>query len=136
MNQIMTSIHQEHTEKIFKGIKTIEWRKSPLPPGMHFIYEPKKKHGCGAVVGYMYISRNYKFNSVNEIPEWIIQKGCVSKEFLHKYSRNKTLYANVIFAPRRFDKPKPLSDFISLSKDVPCKYPPQSYYYVTERSTS
>ena len=68
-----------------------------------------------------------------KIPGKIIRDGCVSKEFLRKYSKGKTLYANVIFTPSGFDIPKPLSDFISYSKCVPCKYPPQSYYYVNER---
>ena len=133
MYDIMISIHKDYTDDIFLGIKQIEWRTVPLSPGKYFIYEPKKNGGHAAIVGSMYITKTYTFFNVDEIPGKIIRDGCVSKEFLRKYSKGKTLYANVIFNPSRFDKPKPLSDFISYSKCVPCKYPPQSYYYVNER---
>ena len=39
---VMISINPPHTDNIFSGAKTLEWRKKPLPIGKHYVYETKK----------------------------------------------------------------------------------------------
>ena len=135
----LTAIQPPHTTNIFSGIKTIEWRTFAMPEGKHYVYETKRKGGSGMVIGTMHISRNYYFYDVDQIPEWLIREGCVSREFLLEYSKGKILYANVIYDAKKFDTPKPYTDYkryieYKYKKKgwVTYKYPKDRYEYKIE----
>ncbi len=158
----LTSVNKEHLDNILDGIKTIEWRKKPLPLGKHYGYETKNKGGCGKVTGEFEVVKNIKFNLHGDTyrPQWLA-KGCVPFKFLVKYANGaEYLYANIIERAKRYDKPKLLGEFFHLCENdnncVDCKYwvhennesgitefcgcdglkpiirPPQSYMFVEE----
>ena len=128
MKITITSIQPPHTANIFSGKKTVEWRTKPLPIGEHHVYETKKNNGAGMITGKMQIIRNYFFNNVEEIPEYWIKKGCVSRCFLEKYAGAGRIYANVILDPVKFEIPRHISSY--RKKDGTRIYqPPQSYMY-------
>lgn len=154
----LTSVNKEHLDNILDGIKTIEWRKKPLPLGKHYGYETKNKGGCGKVTGEFEIVGSIKFNLKGDtFGRKFRVKGCVPYEFLVEYANGaEYLYANVIENAKRYDKPKELSEF---RKTCPytdgthclehkCEYyddysgkcccrverPPQSYMFVEEIS--
>lgn len=113
---VLISVNKEHLDNILDGIKTIEWRKKPLPLGKHYGYETKNKGGCGKVTGEFEIVENIKvdlFDIVCNDPKELIKKGCVDWGFLNKYAgiERPYLYANVIENAKRYDKPKDLSEF-------------------------
>ena len=60
MKEVLTSVNKEHLDNILDHIKTVEWRKKPLPLGKHYGYETKNKGGCGKVTGEFYIVENIK----------------------------------------------------------------------------
>lgn len=127
MKEILTSVNKEHLDNILDGIKTIEWRKKPLPLGKHYGYETKNKGGCGKVTGEFYIVENIKvdlFDIVCNDTKDLVKKGCVDWGFLNKYAgiERPYLYANVIENAKRYDKPKALSEFRK-----PCPYTDGSY---------
>lgn len=111
----LTSINKEHLDNILDRIKTVEWRKKPLPLGKHYGYETKNKGGCGKVTGEFEIVENIKvdlFDIVCNDPKDLVKKGCVDWGFLNKYAgKQDFLYANVIEKAKRYDKPKDLSEF-------------------------
>lgn len=107
----LTSINPPHTNNIFARIKKIEWRKKPLPTGKHFCYETKKCFGQGKVIGEFRIWRVKRFENVSLIPEGYIDSGCVPVEFLEAYSKGEPIFANFILSPKRYNKPKELSEF-------------------------
>ena len=155
----LTSVNKEHLDNILDGIKTVEWRKKPLPLGKHYGYETKNKGGCGKVTGEFEVVENIKFNLYGDTyrPHWLA-KGCVSYKFLVKYANGaEYLYANVIENAKRYDKPKELSEFKAWrdcetphKEFMNCKFtyrhpshceccqwikrPPQSYMFVEEIS--
>ena len=117
MKEVLISVNKEHLDNILDGIKTIEWRKKPLPLGKHYGYETKNKGGCGKVTGEFEVVKNIKFNLLGDTyrPQWLA-KGCVPYDFLVKYANGKEyLYANIIENAKRYEKPKELREFI-----LPC----------------
>ena len=113
---VLTSVNKEHLDNILDGIKTVEWRKKPLPLGKHYGYETKNKGGCGKVTGEFYIVENIKvdlFDIVCNDEKDLIKKGCVDWGFLNKYAgiERPYLYANIIENAKRYDKPKELGEF-------------------------
>lgn len=111
MKATLISVRKPHSTNIFDRIKTVEWRKRPLPRGLCLVYEPKNGGGCGKVIGEMIIAGSWQI-PVNKIPKWCIKDGCVSEDFLKEYANGKEyLYANVIHMAHRFDKPKEITDF-------------------------
>lgn len=142
MKIALTSIQPPHTTNIFDGKKSIEWRKIALPLGRHDVYETKRNNGAGLVIGSMEIIRNYFFNSVDEIPNYLIDEGCVPRSFLKSYAGKGPLYANVICEPKRFETPRDISYYhrppISPS-DAECRdrvlKPPQSFMYAIDKET-
>ncbi len=150
---VLTSINPPHTNNIFDGLKGIEWRTKPLPTVKHYCYETKKCFGIGKVIGEFRIWQVEKFENVDLIPEGYIDSGCVPVEFLEAYAKGRPLYANFIKAPKRYDKPKELGEFIKpCTNDLYCEIcamynelddlcgnkalkitrPPQSWCYVEE----
>ncbi|MBQ9913068.1 MAG: hypothetical protein IJO73_02450 [Clostridia bacterium] len=141
---VLTSINPPHTNNIFDGLKRIEWRTKPLPTIKHYCYETKKCFGMGKVIGEFRIWRVKKFENISLIPEGYIDSGCVPVEFLEAYAKGRPLYANFIVAPKRYDKPKELSEFEKPHEYIYQSYrrknsffkgitrPPQSWCYVEE----
>lgn len=134
---VLISINPPHTNNIFDGLKRIEWRTKPLPTVKHYCYETKKCFGIGKVIGEFIIWRVKKFENISLIPEGYIDLGCVSVEYLEAYAKGRPLYANFIKAPKRYYKPKELSEFFypqdrfcekGLCGDCP-KYEIPSYEY-------
>jgi len=130
MKAALTSMNPPHTTNVFEGRKIIEWRTFALPEGLNFVYETKKGRGLGKVIGTMEISRSYSFNSVEEIPDYLIDAGCVPREFLKAYAKGRKLFANVILNARRFEIPKAYPYFIGYHSRQCLTAPPQSYMYI------
>lgn len=113
----LISINKPHTVKIFdKHTKLIEWRKTPLPLGRYAVYEPKNGGGCGKVIGEFKVCDCTEYLSVDAIAPISIMMGQVSEEFLNVYAKGKPLYANLLCAVKKYDKPKELGEFFK-----PCK---------------
>jgi predicted transcriptional regulator len=121
MKEVLISVNKEHLDNILDGIKTVEWRKKPLPLSKNYGYETKNKGGCGKVTGEFEIVENIKvdlFEIVCDDPKDLVKKGCVDWGFLNKYAgKQDYLYANIIENARRYDKPKELSEF-----EKPCNF--------------
>lgn len=111
MKAVLISINKPHTDNIFSGDKNLEWRKKPLPEGLHYVYETKNKGGCGMVIGEMRIVGSVPIDTSRPIPVGLINAGCVHPAMLKEYANNGTVYANLIEDAKRYDKPKPLSSF-------------------------
>ena len=157
MKEVLISVNKENLDNILDGIKTVEWRKKPLPLGKHYGYETKNKGGCGKVTGEFEIVRTVALR-VSAIPHEendFLARGCVPYKFLEHYANGAVwLYANIIENAKRYDKPKELSEFITptdcesvIAKDMLCNTccicsyfctkkpkritrPPQSWCYV------
>lgn len=161
MKAILMSIKPKWCEKIFSGEKTVEVRKvAPKiePPFKVYVYESLGKkfscsrcegcpirfplgcnEGAGAVVG------EFVCDKVEEnIPDYhpvyeeffysVFEYGndCLSSKEIQKYGKGDTLYGLHITAPKWYDTPKELSEFVSckyykdeeclLSNKTHCKY--------------
>ena len=130
MKTALTSINKPHIDNILSGDKEVEWRTKPLPIGKHLAYETKRHHGSGMVTGIFEVVRHYRFNNVDEIPDHCIRRGMVSREFLKKYAKGRTLYANIIISPERFITPHHISEYIGYTSGKSVSMPPQSFMYV------
>ena len=140
---VMISINPPHTDNIFSGAKTLEWRKKPLPIGKHYVYETKKGGGEGKVIGEFDVFAIVWYAVGNYIDDEEIKAGCVSREYVEKYRGNGKIAANWIRNVKKYDKPKELSDFCNGSSYLTIgeigKFtyagmtrPPQSWCYVEE----
>ncbi len=108
----LISINKPHTVKIFdEHLKLIEWRKRPLPLGRYAVYETKRGGGCGKVIGEFKVCDCTEYPSVDEIAPVLITMGQVKEEFLNAYAKGKPLYANLLCAVKKYDKPKELGEF-------------------------
>lgn len=145
MMAVLISINKPHTDNIFSEVKGVEWRKKPLPEGLHYVYETKNKGGCGKVIGEMYIVGSKPVDTRGPLEVCLINAGCVHPVTLKKYANNGTVYANFIKDARRYDVPKLLSEFRLYNCSVywedgyplptyEIKRPPQSWFYVKELS--
>ena len=140
---MLISINKPHTDDIFTGIKSLEWRKKPLLEGVYYVYETKNKGGCGMVIGEMRITGSLAVDTSGPMEVCLVNSGCVHPATLKKYANNGVVYANFIQDIRRYDVPKPLSEFRSYNCSVywedgypmpthEIKRPPQSWCYVEE----
>lgn len=115
MKSALISVNKPHTDNIFAADesekKTVEWRTKPLPKGKHYVYETKNKGGCGKVIGEMRVLGWRKFGSVDDIPDDMIHKGKVTREFIKAYAKGRPIYANVLYDAKRYDTPKELGEF-------------------------
>ena len=114
MSVIMISINKPHTDNIFAGRKTNEWRTKPLPIGVAYVYETKRGGGCGKVIGEMEIVKTYRFHT-NELiwQDTLIEQGCVPYNFVANYAKGKEyISANIIVNAKRYNEPKELDEFI------------------------
>jgi len=99
------------------------------------------------VIGTFRTNTYYRFTNVSDIPEWLIRDGCVSRDFLKRYARGRSIFANVIYDVERFELPKETKSYLKYSAAVGCEIasefncsrheyqcyvtsPPQSYTYV------
>ena len=133
----LLSVQPRHTANIFDLLKTIEWRKKPLPLGHYYCYETKGKtdfptwidedghcifEGRGEVIGEFDIVKNNKVQLIDLLlgKNALLENGCVGYEFLVKYAKKQDyLWANDIANVKKFDKPKALSEFYITKKCVP-----------------
>ena len=120
MKETMTSIQKPHTDNIFAGIKKVEWRTYSLPPGRHHVYETKKNGGLGMVIGTFKTNTYYHFSDVSYIPDWLIRDGCVPREWLKRYARGRSLFANLIYDVERFEHPKCICDYNGYTRHQKC----------------
>ena len=126
MNIIM-SIHPKWAEKIYKGEKRVEWRKTrPKLEGKTRVYiyvtSPINK-----VTGFFTILDVFGFDSNHGI-SFAVEKGCVPIDDLKKYQGDSMCifaweikYGSVV----KFNQPKSIADF-------GLKRPPQSWQYIKE----
>lgn len=121
MKAVLISINPPHTGRIFERLKTIEWRKSPLPSGKCFCYETKKCFGLGKVIGEFEIWKVERFEHISLIPEEYISLGCVPEEFLEAYSEDKPLYAHFIKDSKIYTYPKELREFYRKCEKFACE---------------
>jgi len=139
----LISINKPHTDNIFSGDKGLEWRKSALPEDLYYVYETKNKGGCGMVIGEMRITGSKAVDTSGPLEVCLVNAGCVHPVTLKKYANNGTVYANFIKDAKRYNVPKPLSEFRSYNCSVywedgyplpthEIKRPPQSWCYVEE----
>lgn len=108
---MLISINKPHTDNIFSYIKGLEWRKKPLPEGLYYVYETKNKGGCGMVIGEMRITGSLAVDTSGPMEVCLVNSGCVHPVTLKKYANNGIVYANFIQDIKRYDVPKPLSEF-------------------------
>lgn len=133
MKAVLISINKPHTDNIFSGEKWLEWRKSPLPEGLYYVYETKNKGGCGKVIGEMRIVCSKAVDTSGPLEVSLVNAGCVNPVTLRKYANNGTVYANFIKDAKRYDQPRELSAFTGLHKTkfglepVKLSRPPQSW---------
>lgn len=111
MKSVLISVNKPHTDNIFSYIKGLEWRKKPLPEGLYYVYETKNKGGCGMVIGEMRITGSLAVDTSGPMEVCLVNSGCVHPVTLKKYANNGIVYANFIQGIRRYDVPKPLSEF-------------------------
>lgn len=109
---IIRSDNPPHARNICTGKKTVEWTKSPLPPGRMFCYETITGGGRGMVIGEAEVVSAVRIEPTERIKDAMIVAGCVNREFLRRYAGGKALYANFLVNPVLYDKPIPLSEFI------------------------
>ncbi len=121
MKAVLQSIRPKWTEKILKGIKTKELRKSK-PSHIEYpfkVYMYETKPGAGAVIG----EYTCEGTETSERPEHFVDGSCVPLEDIKVYMGKGKIsgwdISNVIL----YSKPEPLSNF-GLSR------PPQSWCYV------
>lgn len=117
MRAVLISINKPHTDNIFSKDKSLEWRKKPLPEGLCYVYETKNKGGCGMVIGEMRIVGSVAVETNRPLPVGLVNAGCVHPTALKEYANNGTVYANLIEDAKRYDRPKPLSNYVR------CPYP-------------
>lgn len=116
MTAIMISINKPHTDNIFSGKKTNEWRTRPLPLGKAYVYETKRGGGCGKVIGEIEIVKTYRFHTDDLIwQSTFLEMGCVPYNFVRKYVNGKEyISANIIANVKKYDTPKELGEFYTI----------------------
>jgi predicted transcriptional regulator len=160
---ILMSIRKEHNKNIFDGIKRFEGRKTlpaTIPLGNHidntstynpseydvicYVYEPKAGGGCGKVVGQFICDFAQNFHSAIADMRMVANALCVTEVFAKQYFNREKGYMLRVCIPKRYDKPKELSEFRAYNVGsciddngypMPTheiKRPPQSWCYVEE----
>ncbi|HUV84721.1 MAG TPA: hypothetical protein VMV86_03380 [Methanosarcinales archaeon] len=109
MKEIVQSIKPKWVDLIFKGVKTIELRKS-RPANIEYpfkVYIYETKLGAGAIVG------EYMCNGIttSNLSLLVGLGSCVSANELMEYMGNGKISAWSITNVIKYKKHKPLSDF-------------------------
>lgn len=133
---VMISIKEIHNANIESGKKISELRTLPpilTPPFKVYTYAS----GFGArhkVVNEWICKDMITWRIVMGIPSTLPKNACLTIEEILKYS-GKT-YKNItemyISQLKIYDKPKELSEFLSISNQKPLTRPPQNWCYVEE----
>ncbi len=155
------SINRPHTDNIKSGRKLWEIRKSKpnIPvPFPAFIYETKKKGGCGKVISEFVCDEIKTITMPANLSQDFLEQACLSGNDIMKYLGGdfyKTFYGLHISNLKIYDKPKEISEFkkagfmteeewlFNLYPNTHCHYeawakkfeiksPPQSWFYVEE----
>lgn len=145
MKEILISIRPEWCEKIFRGEKTIEVRKTAPKldlPFKVYVYRTKDKvgkaiinevlnsvYGGGKVIGEFVCDKviKYGYDVIScakfEVNGAYVKEenrynagACLSAEEMYEYSNGKSLYGWHITAPKRYDTPKELHEFRAVCK--------------------
>lgn len=139
MKSILISIHPEWCEKIFRGVKTVEVRKTAPkiePPFKVYVYQTKHRgrniiaevlnavYGGGKVIGEFICDRVTKYDPATiacvkwetnggEVKEHLRYNAgaCLTAEEMFDYSKGKPLRGWHITSPKLYDKPRELSEF-------------------------
>ncbi len=121
MASIILSISKQYCDLLFDGKKQYEFRKSvpSRPVTSIFVYESK---GCGKIIGELAVEE-----MITGIPEevWLRTKdvsGIDEESFFKYYEGKKLAVAYSIGSYKRYEEPKPLSEF-GVSR------PPQNYIW-------
>ena len=160
---VLISIRPKWCEKIAKGEKTIEVRKTRpklQTPFKCYIYETRgfvEKDGImvfrvgGRVIGEFTCDRIYELetrspggsyyaNGENQpMTNAVAQQSCLTLRDMHEYLKAAKGYGWHISDLKIYDEPKELDDFTGLretkfgSEPVAIKHPPQSWCYVEEQ---
>lgn len=150
---IIRSDNPPHARNICTGKKTIEWTKAPLPKGKMFCYETITGGGCGMVIGEAEVVSTARIDPTVTIKDSMIVAGCVDRDFLRRYARGETIYANFLINPVLYKTPIPVTEFKRWNRNeenAPCAHtkalfepcetckacnlvrPPQSWCYVED----
>ena len=155
MKAVMISIQPQWVEKILKGEKNVEVRKTAPKletPFKCYIYETQGKtdvpwvdeeghmifRGRGMVVGEFVcdcIGTYWFLPGDTEIEECEdVQRACLSSKEILEYADNKELHFWNISNLKVYEKPKVLNDFVLANSQHFChlQRPPQSWCYVEE----
>lgn len=145
MKSVMLSIKPKHCGLIVSGKKRIEVRKTRPKietPFKCFIYECLGKRlyndyfdyeGCGKVIGefvcdgiILMADSGVYFASITD---YDVTSCCLNYRELHKYGNGKNLYGWHISDLVIYDKPKELSEFMVIDKDMlkECPYRIRAY---------
>lgn len=127
---ILISIRKEHNKNIFDVTKRFEGRKnlpaiillknyidntSTYNPSKSdvvcYIYEPKVGGGCGKVVGQFVCDFAQCFRSSTANMRMVANALCVTQDFANEYFDRDVGYMWRVCIPKRYDKPKELSEF-------------------------
>jgi len=114
---ILLPVNPPYAGMLVDGLKTIEWRRKPLPEGTAYIYETKKKGGSGLIIGEVYIGDNIEFPCVSDIPLRYLDKGIIDSPDMRDYIPFGTVYGNEVHLPIRYTIPLPLNRF-----RLPCNW--------------
>lgn len=160
MKSVLISIRPQWTEKIARGEKTIEVRKTAPQevPFKCYIYETQGRtetpwidedghfiyKGRGQVIGdficdkvYPIKNRGSSFSVADEeqsVTNEIARQSCLYYDDMVSYFGDKDGYGWHISDLKIYDKPRALSEFgkVGFGHEVPLKRPPQSYMYVED----
>lgn len=140
MKAVLMSIHPKWCEKIFRGEKTIEVRKTrPTTiirlfesPFTVYVYQTKHKgksivsevlnsvYGGGKVIGSFVCDKVRSYIPLgikgHLLPQEVYREMCLTKEQIDKYGGLKTLYGWHVTEPKLFDKPKDITEFAAFGK--------------------
>ena len=135
-NAVLISIKPQRCALIEDGVKTYEVRKTKpklKPPFTCYIYCTKSGrknllgtvYGTGSVIGEFTCDRieEFKYSTVDgvDIDDETLGETCVDWTDLNVYANGKTIYCWHISDFKRYDEPKPLSDFFHDEKCHSCK---------------
>ena len=149
MKSVMLSIKPKWVDKIVKGEKTIEVRKSrpkidtPFKCYIYCTYGQENENYMlgkrGKVIGEFVCDKVMFLTPLGlrgfEMREEILKSICLTNDDLNAYGGLKTLYGWHITDLKIYDKPEELSKFFTPMGKRPSymiERPPQSYMYVEE----
>lgn len=153
MKSVLISIRPKWCEKIARGEKTIEVRKTRpklQTPFKCYIYRTKgtvphiindkwvQMEVGGTIIAEFTCDRIYELAPLNHAPDDVEQQACLTREEIVRYLKGVG-YGWQISDLKIYETPKQLDEFTFLretkfgSEPVTIKRPPQSWCYVEEQ---